>query len=193
MDKRLLLKAAFLSQAVILLTGLAALWFFYVRQGVNWASVFRLDNAGLVFGCGTLLAAGLVMMQILLVTFVPHEKLRDDGTNKIFYTYSYPILALLMSFGAFAEELLFRAAIQPGLGIVLTSALFAVIHVRYLKKWILLLGTFVMSLALGWLYEVTQMIWAPVWAHFLVNFVMICFGKNGLFVPKDEPEAGEKQ
>ncbi|PHJ38261.1 hypothetical protein P378_10540 [Desulforamulus profundi] len=32
-DKRLLLKAAFLSQVVILLTGLAALWFFYVRQG----------------------------------------------------------------------------------------------------------------------------------------------------------------
>ncbi|MEW6065241.1 MAG: type II CAAX endopeptidase family protein [Bacillota bacterium] len=190
-DKRLLLKAAFLSQVVILLTGLAALWFFYVRQGTRWESIFRLDNAGLVLGCGTLLAAGLVIMQILLVIFVPHDKLLDDGTNKIFYTFSYPTLALLMSFGAFAEELLFRAAMQPGFGIVLTSVLFAVIHVRYLKKWILLLGTFVMSLALGWLYETTQNIWAPVWAHFLVNFVMICFGKNGLFIPKDDSEASQ--
>lgn len=193
LDKRLLLKAAFLSQTVIFLTGLAVLWFFYVRRGVSWESLFKLDNVGLVFGYGTLLAVGLVIMQILLVTLVPHKKLLDDGTNKIFYTFSYPILALLMSFGAIAEELLFRVAIQPGFGIVLTSVLFAAIHVRYLKKWILLLGTFVMSLALGWLYEVTQIIWAPIWAHFLVNFAMICFGKNGLFVPKDEPAAEENQ
>ncbi|GAB6157202.1 CPBP family intramembrane metalloprotease [Desulfotomaculum varum] len=185
MDKKLLLKAALLSQTIILSVALALLWFFYVRQGVGWADILRLGGASLIFGWGSLLASGLVLLQILLYLLIPHNLLLDDGTNKTFYSFSYSTLVLLMGFGAIAEELLFRAALQPALGIVLTSALFAVIHVRYLKKWVLLLGTFVMSVALGWLYQMTQVIWATVWAHFLVNFVMICFGKNGLFVPEE--------
>ncbi|CCO07368.1 CPBP family intramembrane glutamic endopeptidase [Desulforamulus hydrothermalis] len=185
MDKKLLLKAALLSQTVILSVGLALLWLFNVRHGVGWADIFRLGEASLVFGWGSLLAAGLVLLQILLFFMVPHNLLLDDGTNKTFYSFSYFTLVLLMGLGAISEELLFRAALQPVLGIVMTSALFAVIHVRYLKKWVLLLGTFAMSVALGWLYQMTQVIWAPVWAHFLVNFVMICCGKNGLFVPEE--------
>lgn len=185
-NSKLILKAAYLSQLVILLCGLAALWFFYVRQGTDWQTIYKLDNLWVVFGYGTLTAAGLVFLQILLVTFVPHRFLLDDGTNRVLYSFSYFHIILLMSLGAFAEETLFRAAIQPIWGIFLTSSLFALIHIRYVKKWVLLLGTVVMSIVLGWLYDKTQVIWTPIWAHFLVNVTMICFGKKGWFVPNED-------
>ncbi|WP_159438625.1 CPBP family intramembrane glutamic endopeptidase [Desulforamulus ferrireducens] len=174
---------------LILFCGMLALWFFYVRQGIGWQTIYQWGSVGLVLGYGTLMAAILVLMQILLATLVPHHLLLDDGTNRVLYSFSYPNILLLMGLGAFAEETLFRAAMQPKLGILLTSVLFALIHVRYLKKWVLLLGTVVMSMALGWLYQKTQIIWAPIWAHFLVNVTMICFGKRGLFVPQDTPQS----
>lgn len=185
-NRNLILKAAYLSQLVILVSGLAALWFFYVRQGIGWQTIYQMGNLGLVLGYGTLTAAILVLLQILLATLVPRHLLLDDGTNRVLYAFSYPNILLLMALGAFAEETLFRAALQPMLGILLTSALFSLIHVRYLKKWVLLLGTLVMSIALGWLYHKTQIIWAPIWAHFLVNVTMICFGKQGWFVPQED-------
>ncbi|WP_072916451.1 CPBP family intramembrane glutamic endopeptidase [Desulforamulus aeronauticus] len=185
-SRNVILKAAYLSQLIILLCGLAALWFFYVRQGTTWQAIYQMDKFWLVFGYGSLTAAVLVVMQVLLVTLVPPRFLMDDGTNRVLYTFSYPNILLLMGFGAFAEETLFRAALQPKLGIFLTSVLFALIHTRYVKKWVLLLVTLIMSSVLGWLYDKTQIIWTPIWAHFLINVTMISFGKKGWFVPQEE-------
>jgi membrane protease YdiL (CAAX protease family) len=61
------------------------------------------------------------------------------------------LFALLIGVGAaFGEETLFRGAIQPTLGITLTSILFASIHIQYGPS-ILLIYIFVISVGLGFL------------------------------------------
>jgi membrane protease YdiL (CAAX protease family) len=61
------------------------------------------------------------------------------------------LFALLIGVGAaFGEETLFRGAIQPALGITLTSILFASIHLQYGPS-VLLIYIFVISVGLGFL------------------------------------------
>jgi membrane protease YdiL (CAAX protease family) len=80
-----------------------------------------------------------------------------------------------MSFGvAFCEELLFRGAIQHAWGAYWTSVLFAAIHIRYLRHWLMTGLVFCISYGLGWVYVRTGTLWTPVIAHFLVDFVMGC-------------------
>jgi membrane protease YdiL (CAAX protease family) len=80
------------------------------------------------------------------------------------------LFALLIGVGAgLGEETLFRGAVQPILGIIPTSILFASMHVQYGPS--LLLGyIFVLSLGLGYLrrrYNTT----ASFLAHAGYNFV----------------------
>jgi membrane protease YdiL (CAAX protease family) len=59
------------------------------------------------------------------------------------------LFALLIGLGAgLGEESLFRGALQPKLGILATSVLFASMHIQYGPS-ILLLFIFLLSLALG--------------------------------------------
>jgi membrane protease YdiL (CAAX protease family) len=71
---------------------------------------------------------------------------------------------------AIAEELLFRGAIQPHLGLVGTSVLFGVAHLaprRELLPWTLMaVGA---GFLLGGLFELTGNVLAPIAAHFTVN------------------------
>lgn len=78
-------------------------------------------------------------------------------------------LALLSSLG---EELFFRGALQPLLGLYPTSALFALAHWprdRSLLPWTLMAG--VLGLGFGLMVERSGQLAGPVAAHFLVNFV----------------------
>ena len=63
------------------------------------------------------------------------------------------LFALLIGVGAgLGEETLFRGAVQPKLGIVLTSILFASMHVQYGPS-VLLIFLFLFSVALGYLRQ----------------------------------------
>lgn len=78
-------------------------------------------------------------------------------------------LALITSFG---EELLFRGALQPVAGLVLTSVLFGMLHVGkdgLVSAWSV--WATIAGLLLGWMYQETASLWPPVVAHFGVNAV----------------------
>jgi membrane protease YdiL (CAAX protease family) len=80
-------------------------------------------------------------------------------------------LAVLTGFG---EELLFRGAIQPFAGLLLTSALFGLLHMGQngiLSAWSV--WAFLAGLLLGWMYDETASLWPPIIAHFCVNAVSI--------------------
>lgn len=87
---------------------------------------------------------------------------------------SVPMALYLAVITAFGEELLFRGAIQPFAGLVLTSVLFGLLHmgqdglVSAWSAWALIAG-----LLLGWMYEETTSLWPPIVAHFVVNAVSI--------------------
>ncbi len=70
----------------------------------------------------------------------------------------------------FAEELFFRGAMQPVLGLWLTSLIFGAVHVgpkRVFLAWSV--WAFVMGVLLGAIFELTGVLWGPVLAHVWIN------------------------
>ncbi len=81
------------------------------------------------------------------------------------------VLALLSSVG---EELLFRGAIQPFLGVWITSFLFGLLHLDAdgnVCVWTL--WAVVAGLILGAVVNVTGSLWPAIAIHFLINFIGI--------------------
>lgn len=79
------------------------------------------------------------------------------------------ILALASSIG---EELLFRGALQPWMGLWLQAVVFALLHVgpgRRFLPWTL--SALVLGLGFGALAEWTGNLGAPIAAHFAINFL----------------------
>jgi membrane protease YdiL (CAAX protease family) len=79
------------------------------------------------------------------------------------------ILAVASSVG---EEMFFRGALLPAIGVVGSSAVFALLHIgpkaRHLP-WTL--SSFVIGLLFGLIFKWTGDLTGPVLAHFLVNFL----------------------
>ncbi|MBI5365992.1 MAG: CPBP family intramembrane metalloprotease [Planctomycetes bacterium] len=90
---------------------------------------------------------------------------------------------------AVGEELLFRAALQPLLGLVGASLLFGLLHLPGERRLVPWTGfAVVMGFALGALYERTGTLAAPVVAHFginLVNLWRICGRGNGRWLSQN--------
>ncbi|MGN6107451.1 MAG: lysostaphin resistance A-like protein [Kofleriaceae bacterium] len=78
------------------------------------------------------------------------------------------ILALASSIG---EELLFRGALMPWMGIWLQTLIFGLLHVGPGKRFLpWTASALVMGLAFGWLALWTENLGAPIAAHFAINF-----------------------
>src|SRR5690606_29754865 len=79
------------------------------------------------------------------------------------------ILALASSIG---EELLFRGALQPLMGVWLQAALFALLHIgprgRFLP-WTF--SAFALGVAFGYMFEWTGDLGGPIVAHFIINYL----------------------
>ena len=79
------------------------------------------------------------------------------------------ILALASSIG---EELLFRGALLPWLGVWLQAAVFALLHIgpgRRFLPWTA--SAFALGLAFGALASWTGNLGGPIAAHFMINFL----------------------
>jgi len=96
---------------------------------------------------------------------------------------------MLAGGSAIGEEMLFRGAMQPTLGLWLASALFGLAHFPPRKDlWPWSAAAAVVGLGLGGLYEVTGSILAPIVAHFTVNW----FNLHALAESRPEAEAVEQ-
>lgn len=170
LDDRVLLLNLYLTQALTLIIGL--IWVFFQQQ--NLFSLLSIpDSIANVFLWGGGLALAAVAVDLLLSRFVPEELSDDGGVNeKIFANRPVWHIAVICLIVGFCEELLFRGAMQHAFGPYWTSIIFAAIHVRYLKHWIPTGLVFCISYALGYIYIKTGTIWAPMFAHFLFDFIM---------------------
>ena len=168
----------------------------------SWSELLALGDARQVWGLGTILGLLAVAMQIGIAVFLPERLWADDGTNAFFTRLSYAHIVLLMALTALGEELFFRATIQSlllrwipsvAVGLAVAAAVFAVAHVRYVTRPVLLAGAWGIGLLLGWGYWFTGSIWTAVWAHFLVNVTMTVLGKRGWFLPGWRSSTGERR
>jgi len=79
------------------------------------------------------------------------------------------ILAVASSIG---EEMLFRGALMPWLGVPWQALVFALLHVGPSKRFLpWTASAFVLGVAFGLLADVTDNLGAPIAAHFTINFL----------------------
>ncbi|RJG24458.1 CPBP family intramembrane glutamic endopeptidase [Paenibacillus thiaminolyticus] len=169
LDDRLLLLNLYLTQGLTLLAGLIWIWL----QGRNPFALLVLPEGWQWLWWSAGLAVAVVLIDIAVSQFVPEDMTDDGGMNeKLFGKRPVWHIVVMCLIVGICEELLFRGAVQHAFGPYWTSILFAAIHVRYLRHWLPTLMVFLISYALGTVYEWTGTLWAPIAAHFFIDLIM---------------------
>lgn len=170
-DDRTLLLNVYLTQLITLVIGLIV----FLCQWRNPLSVLAWPHGASWVAWGLVLAGTVLLVDLTVARFVP-EDVTDDGgvNNRIFGKLPLWHIALLSLVVAMCEELLFRGAVQHAFGPYWTSILFAFIHFRYLRHWLMTGLVFSISYGLGLVMDWSGTIWAPILAHFAIDFVMGC-------------------
>jgi len=138
-------------------------------------------NDEIIFLIGiSVLASGLLLIASYLFEswFESYRHIKNTLIDFIGPT-TLPMAFYLAGVSAFGEELLFRAAIQPFAGLIVTSILFGLLHIGPDGKlstwtaWALLAG-----LLLGWIFQETGSLWPSIITHFSVNLISIIVLQN---------------
>lgn len=168
-------KSVALSQLLFMIIALGLSVFMFSDLS-RWFDLFDVNMKQIIV-YGLMPAIILVCIEIVLSKVVSKEALDDGGINeKVFKNASVPVIFFLALLISISEELLFRGVIQTTFGFIFASILFALIHVRYLKKPILFVFIILTSFLLGYLYEITNNLLVVMMFHFTVDFLL------GLFI-----------
>jgi membrane protease YdiL (CAAX protease family) len=135
-----------------------------------WLAAQYSERLALSLGLGLALALTVVAMTPVLVERTKWARALHAELEKIIAPLSSAEITWLALASGFAEELFFRGAMQPVLGLMVTSAIFGAVHIG--PKPVLLAWTtwaFVMGLVLGLIFELTGVLWGPVLAHVWIN------------------------
>ncbi|AIQ19400.1 MULTISPECIES: CPBP family intramembrane glutamic endopeptidase [Paenibacillus] len=163
---KLLLINLYITQGLTLFIGL--IWILLQKR--NPFDILNFPNSVNFVYWGLGLAGIMLIVDFILTYIVPEESMDDGGINQLLFgnrpLWHIVVIAAVVSV---CEELLFRGAIQHGLGPYWTSILFAVIHVRYLRHWIPTGWVFLSSYGLGYIYIHSGTIWAPILCHFFID------------------------
>lgn len=147
------------------------LGFFLFPNYTSFLDLWAFDIREIVlYGGGSALV--VIILDFAMLKYVPKRYYDDGGINElVFKNRSIPHIFLLCLIIAFTEEVLFRGLIQTHFGIIIASLIFAVLHVRYLYKWVLFTAVILMSFLLGYLYLLTENLYVTFFAHFLIDLV----------------------
>ncbi|WP_019537078.1 CPBP family intramembrane glutamic endopeptidase [Paenibacillus ginsengihumi] len=171
LDDRMLLLNLYMTQLVVLL--IAGIIFLFQKPDFKAMLSLRPGAQILIWGLG--FAWIVLAVELLIFRWVPEEVADDGGINeKLFARRPLWHIVWICLFVSICEELLFRGAIQAAWGPYWTSILFAAIHVRYLRHWLMTGLVFSISYGLGWIYLRTGSLWTPIAAHFAIDLVMGC-------------------
>lgn len=179
-DDHLLLIHLYLTQGIILVLGGIGYFFFLSKDGIEGSYFFFIDPWEITLGIALCLAIVIIIVELLLVYSLPKRFFDDGGINqKLFANRPVWHIFLIVAIVALSEEILFRMVIQTKLGLFYASVIFSLIHIRYLRKWVMFSIVFLVSLSLGWLYDWTGSIVSPIICHFLIDFVLALFIRYG--------------
>ncbi|MFS0822917.1 CPBP family intramembrane glutamic endopeptidase [Bacillus sp. 1P02SD] len=160
----------YLTQGILLVVSLV-LGFFLFDNWASFIKLWTLKDWNILF-IGSAFAMVVVFVDFLLMKWLPEAMYDDGGINeRIFQRRSIPHIFILCLLISFSEEILFRGVIQTHFGLLIASFIFAILHVRYLYKWVLLTSVVLLSFLLGYVYELYQNLWITVYAHFWIDFI----------------------
>ncbi len=156
------------------MAALAWIW----RDLVRGESVFAAEGfeAATVWPPGDAIGAGLLLGLIVVAGSAAWTRLLPSGRavsrflgqaiGRVTLAQS-TVLAIVSGLG---EEMLFRGALQPEVGLVVASLLFGLMHL--VPRWPIALWSLyavAIGFVFGWVFETTGSLWAPVIAHAVVN------------------------
>lgn len=168
-DDRTLLLNLYITQLATLAIGLIVIFF----QKQRLLELLRFTGLQEPLLWGGSYALLVLLADMLVSRWVPEDITDDGGVNeRLFGARPLWHIVIMSAIVAFCEELLFRGAIQHAWGAYWTSILFAGIHFRYLRHWLMTGLVFSISYGLGWIYVQTGSFWTPVFAHFAIDLVM---------------------
>jgi len=131
---------------------------------------------GLLFGVGAwaVVLAGAYLVALALAALGGENLVPQKPPEAVVWLASRSVLlraALAVSAGTI-EELFFRGLLQPRVGLLLSTALFASAHLSYGQPF-LLVGVTLLSLLYGLLVKWRQSLWAAMAAHTLFDLVQL--------------------
>ena len=160
-----------ISQSIFFLLSIT-LSFFLFDHLFDWFHLFSIDFTEIIL-YGVVTGIVLVILEIVIDLKVPKKLVDDGGINeRVFKNQSIPTIFIIALVVAISEEFLFRGVIQVTFGYVFASSLFVVVHIRYLKKPLLLISIIITSFLIGFLFEVTQNLLVTIAFHFIVDFLL---------------------
>ncbi|SDQ53730.1 CPBP family intramembrane glutamic endopeptidase [Virgibacillus salinus] len=169
-DKELSKQIIFSQLLLIVVSLLSSLIFF--DDMVEWFGLFRFNLYEIAY-YGILPGLIIVASDIILIYFFPTKYYDDGGINdRIFRNRSIKKIFAIALLVAVSEEILFRGVIQTTFGYVVASIIFALIHIRYLKKPVLLLSVLIVSFYIGYIFILTENLLVTITAHFIVDFLL---------------------
>ncbi|MEC2075710.1 type II CAAX endopeptidase family protein [Metabacillus fastidiosus] len=145
--------------------------FFLFDSYADFMDLWKISDYKFIF-YGAVVAFIVILLDFIVTKFAP-EKLYDDGgiNEKLFAKRSVPHIFFLTAFIAFTEEFLFRGVLQTSFGLWTASIIFAIMHFRYVTKWLLFTVVLLTSFLLGIVYEWTDNLYTTIIAHFIIDLL----------------------
>lgn len=160
-----------LSQCIIIIIAIT-LSFFLFDSFLDWFTYFQWDLKEILI-YGVIPGLIIVGIDLIIIYLVPKEYYDDGGINiRIFRNQSVFYIFSLSLIVAVSEEMLFRGVIQTTFGYVVASLIFALLHVRYLRKPVLFISVLLTSFYIGYLYMITANLVVTITTHFIVDFLL---------------------
>ena len=161
-----------LSQSLFLIISIVLSLFIPHLTIEKWLEMLVIDYQQLLL-FGVCAAVFIVIIELFLYTLLPARYFDDGGINeKVFKNQSVGNIVLICVVVAISEEFLFRGVIQTTFGYVFASSLFVIVHIRYLKKPVLLILVTIVSFFIGYIFEITSNLLVTITFHFVVNFLL---------------------
>jgi len=166
LKKQLLISQLFLVVISLVLS------FFLFDSFANWLLYFRWDVQEIIY-YGLLPGLIIVGFDLIVIRIFPKKYYDDGGINqRIFENRSFLYIFYISLIVAVSEELLFRGVLQTSFGYLIASLLFALVHIRYLRKPVLFMSVLFVSLYIGYLFEITGNLNVTITTHFVVDFLL---------------------
>lgn len=155
------------------MAGVAVVWallagrpLFWIGEPPSMSSVLRWTVVGTLVGFSVIL-----LSRLTLDRFAWAEGLAE-WFAAVLGPISWKTALVLALLSGFAEEMLFRGAMQPTLGLIPTTIIFGLMHWpprAELRAWTVL--TTLLGLVFGLATEMSGHLTAAIVAHFVINFV----------------------
>ncbi len=164
-------KQLLLSQSIFFILSILLSVFLFPHFD-DWLLILTVDMKQILL-VGIVPAIIIVIIEIMLYVVFPSSYFDDGGVNeKVFKNQTVGNIFLISIVVAVSEEFLFRGVIQTAFGYLFASTLFALIHIRYLKKPVLLILVFIISFLLGYLFKITENLLVVIAFHFTIDFLL---------------------